>query len=104
MAASVPIKAVSGMFGLAGFAIAVIAGLTAGNPGASVLMTALVASVACYGVGFLAGLVVDFVVQEHLRNAAANSAERVSGGGQTVDQSVGGSVPTVDNGKVAPGM
>lgn len=51
--------------GLAGFAVAVAAGLSAGNSSAVVLTNAILAMVVCNFVGLLAGSIGMHVVREH---------------------------------------
>ena len=61
---------VAGCFAMAGFAVAVIAGLTSGNPTTSILIRALIAMVACYPVGLLIGVICQQVVKDHLDEPA----------------------------------
>lgn len=62
-----PGKVVAGSFGLSAFAVAVIAGLGAGNTASDVLIRALVAMVVCYFIGTLLGGVGERTVSEHVR-------------------------------------
>lgn len=53
---------------LAAFAVAVLAGLSSGNPAMHVLGRALMAMLLCYPVGLVIGLICDHVIQTHLRD------------------------------------
>jgi hypothetical protein len=53
-------------FGLCGFAVAIIAGLGAGNSASRVLATALVCMIVCQVTGLAAGAVGERVINEHL--------------------------------------
>ena len=59
-------------FALCGFAVAVIAGLAAGNAAAHVLTTALICMMVCQAAGLAAGAIGERVVGEHLRGYRAN--------------------------------
>jgi hypothetical protein len=61
-----PAKVIAGVFALAGFAVAMIAGLAAENSAARVLGTALVAMLICHLTGLLVGVVGERVVHEHV--------------------------------------
>jgi hypothetical protein len=58
-------KVVAAVFALSAFAIALVAGIAAGNDAATVLLRALLALVACQVVGLFAGMIVERVIQEH---------------------------------------
>jgi tetrahydromethanopterin S-methyltransferase subunit C len=80
---AVPIRAISGIFAIAGFSIALIAGIAAGNSATRVLLTGVVSLIVCQVVGVLAGAVLDRVVREHLASKgpmpkSSTSAEIVS--------------------------
>lgn len=59
-------KLIASAFALCGFAIAVIAGMAAGNDATHVLGTAVVCMVICQGAGFAAGAIGERVVGEHV--------------------------------------
>jgi hypothetical protein len=59
-------KLIATAFGLCGFAVAIIAGLGAGNSASKVLATALVCMVVCQLTGLAAGAVGQHVISEHL--------------------------------------
>src|SRR5690606_20690399 len=59
-------KLIATVFGLCGFAVAILAGLGAGNSAPQVLGTALVCMVVCQLTGLAAGAVGERVVNEHL--------------------------------------
>lgn len=63
-----PSKVIAGVSGLAGFAVAVFAGLMAQNPATTVLTNALVAMVICQFVGWGLGLIGERVIQDHLKS------------------------------------
>lgn len=60
---------------LAGFIVAVLAGMRSSNPAGTVIITALVALVICNLVGTLLGLVIDRVMDEHRRTLNAENDE-----------------------------
>ncbi len=72
-------RLVATAMGLAGFAIAVLAGLHAGNPSGTVLTNAILCMVACQFVGLFLGSIGERVVREHV--ASARSARPGDGGG-----------------------
>lgn len=65
----VPIKAIAGVFALTGFAVAIIAGLAAGNTASRVLFVAIIALLVCHIVAVLAGAVLERTVREHLEQS-----------------------------------
>jgi putative Mn2+ efflux pump MntP len=68
-------KAVAGCFALAAFAVAVVAGIAAGNPPTSILIRALMAMLICYPLGMMIGLVCQHVIEQHIKaEARANIA------------------------------
>ena len=71
-------RAVAGCFALAAFAVAVVAGLAGGNGATAILLRALIVMVICYPVGLLAGLVCQYVVDQHVRQQAAEAAAAAS--------------------------
>jgi hypothetical protein len=78
---SEPAKVIASIFALAAFAVAIVAGLAAGNTPARVLGTAVGAMVVCQVLGQLVGAVGEWVVNEHVtsernRHAAESSVAR----------------------------
>jgi len=57
---------IAAAFSLSAFAVAVVAGMGARNPAASVLLNAVVAMVVCYALGRAAGAVIAHALGEHL--------------------------------------
>lgn len=75
---------IAGITALAAFAVAVIAGVAAGNNASSVLVRAIIAMMACYPIGMLIGVVAGRVVKDHIeRHREANPAPQA--GEQVVD-------------------
>ena len=66
MNSGVPAKLIATTFALCGFAVAVVAGLAAGNPSTRVLFTALVSMVICQVLGAAAGAIGERIVHEHV--------------------------------------
>ena len=72
-------NAVAGCFGLAAFAVAVVAGLGGGNTATSILLRALIAMIVCYPIGLVIGMVCQHVVEQHVRQRAEEApAPRVA--------------------------
>jgi hypothetical protein len=69
-----PAKTIASVFALAAFAVAIIAGLSAGNTPARVLGTALAAMLVCHIMGLVVGAVGERVVIEHLNQVRSGSA------------------------------
>jgi len=69
-----PSKVIAASLGLAGFAVAVVAGLAANNATDSILTRALVALIACNLVGTMLGAAVEVVLREHATAQAAARA------------------------------
>ncbi|MDX2018331.1 MAG: hypothetical protein SFY95_11930 [Planctomycetota bacterium] len=69
-----PSKVIAGISGLAGFSVAIFAGLMAQNPATTVLTNALVAMVICQFVGWALGLVGERVIQDHLQTVTGAGA------------------------------
>ena len=59
-------KVVASCFALAGFAVAIVAGLAAEVDSAQILLRSAVAIIVCYPIGMLAGSVCQRVVQSHI--------------------------------------
>lgn len=69
----------AGVMGLAGFVVALLSGLQAGNETSRVIVTALLAMVVCHIAGIVLGLVIERVVEEHKQSLdAPNSGESMS--------------------------
>lgn len=66
MSVGTPDKLIASSFGLAGFAIAIVAGMAAGNPSGRVLTVAIVSMIACHFVGLIAGSIGERVVDEYM--------------------------------------
>ncbi len=73
MNSALPVKTIAGMFALAGFAVALIAGIAAGNSATRVMVIAVASLFLCQVVGVLAGAVLDRVVREHLDSQSSTS-------------------------------
>lgn len=74
----------AGVMGLAGFAVAMLAGLQAGNETGRVIVAALVSMVACHIAGIVLGLLIERVVEEHKRTL--NAPPEQSGGAVDVEK------------------
>jgi hypothetical protein len=77
MTRGVPGQVVGSCFALAAFAVAIIAGLAAGNDAMLILFHAAVVLVMAHPVGLAAGLMMQRIVRDHLagvRSAEAGSA------------------------------
>lgn len=62
----VPARVISGAFALGAFAIAIIAGLGAGNPTSTILINAIIAMAVCNVIGLLIGAVMERTVRDHV--------------------------------------
>lgn len=87
-----PIKAISALFALSGFAIAIIAGLAAGNSASRTLFIAIIALLVCHIVGVIAGAILERTVREHLDTAYAIPGQSPSLAAANASASVGSSV------------
>jgi tetrahydromethanopterin S-methyltransferase subunit C len=58
-------RVMAGCLALAAFAIAIFAGLAAGNAAGLVLVRALMAMILCYPVGFIIGMICQRVIEMH---------------------------------------
>jgi len=77
----IPARVVGAISGLSGFAVAVIAGMSAGNGVASVLATAIAGLFVCQLIGFAVGLAAERALTEQvefMRSAASGAAARES--------------------------
>lgn len=77
MTAAVSTKVIAGCFGLAAFAVAIIAGLASDNPAAQILLHAVIATLVCYPIGWIAGLICQRVIGLHLE-ARIKSQQQVA--------------------------
>jgi len=66
-----PAKLVASSMALIAFAIAIMAGLSAGNPSAVVIWRALVSMIVVYFVGMLVGAIAERTLNEHLQEYRA---------------------------------
>jgi len=66
-----PGRAIAGVFALAGFIVAVAAGLDTGNSAAAILARALLAMVVCFAVGVFAGMLCEHVLAKDAEMFAA---------------------------------
>jgi hypothetical protein len=64
-------KLIATAFALCGFAVAVLAGLGAGNSSAQVLSTALISMMVCQAAGLGVGAVGERIVHEHMQRYRA---------------------------------
>ena len=64
-------SAVGACLGLGGFAVAIVAGLSADNPVNDILMRAVVATLLCAAAGNVLGWLGERAIMEHLRRIAA---------------------------------
>lgn len=62
-----PVKTIAACAALAGFAVAVLAGLAVNNPADVILSRAVTALFGCYFAGGAIGLVMEFAVREGMR-------------------------------------
>ena len=69
-----PGRVIASAFALAGFAVALIGGVSAGNSAVAVIRFGLGAMVLCYITGWLIGSVASSVVNEHLRARSAEAS------------------------------
>ncbi|GAB5495929.1 MAG: hypothetical protein Phyf2KO_10090 [Phycisphaerales bacterium] len=65
---------------LAGFVVALLAGMQAENPTGRVIFTAIVALVICHVTGTLLGMVIESVLSEHRRNVSNEMREGEASG------------------------
>lgn len=68
-------RVIAGLFALSAFAVAIVAGLAAGNNAAQIMLRAIVAMVLCYPLGFLIGSVCEYVIDSHVSAHARRRAE-----------------------------
>ena len=75
MSSSEPAKVVASVFALSAFAVAIVAGLAAGNTAPRVLGTAVIAMIVCHLAGLCIGAVGQRVVSEHLSKVRSAASE-----------------------------
>lgn len=66
-----PTKVIAGSLGLTAFAIAVVAGMAAGNQSAEILVRALISMMLCYVLGLVLGAIGEHTMDEHVRQYIA---------------------------------
>ena len=59
---------IAAIFALAAFVVAVVGGLSAGNPSPRTLGVAIASLIACYLLGSVAGAIGEWVVAEHVKS------------------------------------
>ncbi len=64
---SVAAITIAGIFALAAFVVAIIAGLAGGNPTAAILQRAIICMLVCYPVGLAIGLLAERIIQDHIQ-------------------------------------
>lgn len=69
-------KVIAGCLALAAFAIAILAGLVAGNAPGLVLVRALMAMILCYPVGFIIGMICERVMAMHAPQPSESEQEQ----------------------------
>lgn len=68
-----PARVIAGCLALTGFAVAILAGLAAGNPTLTILVHALIAMAACYAAGMIIGAVAYRAITEHVEHYKTNN-------------------------------
>jgi len=72
-------KVIAGCFGLAAFAVAIVAGLAHDNPTAQILLRAILAMAVCYFIGAIAGMICERVIVLHVeQHKSSNPAPKPS--------------------------
>jgi hypothetical protein len=61
-------RVMAGCFAMSSFAVAIIAGLSGGNPATLILGRALVAMALCYPVGLIVGMICERVIAAHMHD------------------------------------
>lgn len=74
-----PTKVIAGSVGLTAFALAVIAGLAAGNTTPHILTRALVSMIVVYTIGMVLGLIGERTIHEHLKATLESQPPALSG-------------------------
>ena len=78
-------KIIASCFALTAFAVAIIAGLAAGNDAGAVLVRALLAMIGCHVIGLIVGMICQHVVTQHV---ASEGIEPVHPEGDAVTTAV----------------
>ena len=92
MSSGVPAKVIATSFALAAFAIAIIAGLAAGNPSPRVLLSAILSMALCQVLGMVVGSIGERIVREHIESYRA--ARPVHGAAAQIPHTSPASAPT----------
>jgi len=66
---------IAGCFGIVGFILATLAGLYADNMFGTIITKAMGSSVVCYVVGYMVGVIAQFIAREHAVAIAKKVAE-----------------------------
>jgi tetrahydromethanopterin S-methyltransferase subunit C len=69
-----PPRLIAAAFALAGFAVAIVAGLAAQNPSPQIIQAGIIAMIVCYITGTVLASVGQRVVNEHLDRIRASAA------------------------------
>jgi tetrahydromethanopterin S-methyltransferase subunit C len=59
---------IAGCFGLAAFAVAIVAGMLSGNHTGVVMVRAIIALLVCYPIGFGVGLIAQRIIDEQVES------------------------------------
>ena len=60
-------RVIAGLFALSAFGVAMISGLASDNPASSVLARAIMAMFLSYPVGWIVGMICQYVIDDHLK-------------------------------------
>ncbi len=66
-----PSKVIATSLGLAGFSVAVLSGMFAGNPAAGVVWNGILAMIACHTVGILVGAAGEWIAEQQIERYKA---------------------------------
>lgn len=72
MSPGIPTRIIAASCGLSGFAVAIVAGLSAGNPAEDVLIQALIALLACNLLGMAVGTIAERTVRDSISEQAVS--------------------------------
>jgi len=85
VSSGIPTRTIGALLGLAGFIVAILAGMAAGNEAGATILRALAALIVCNLIGLVIGAVGERVVQDHVsKHKQANpvgSIERADSAG-----------------------
>lgn len=84
MKRGMPTRLIGACMGLAGFALAIVAGLAADNPSTQILLHALLSMLGCQMVGLAIGAVAEHAIDE--RSGAHRAANPIGGDGAQGDE------------------